>query len=108
MQTANSLTPEEAAAQISECTIEESASYFILSLSMPGLEKKDIRIEREGGTLHISALRTIDGGRRREGRRMFESFLRLPAGSKPEAMTTSYRCGILSLLIPRDDSQSVH
>lgn len=84
-----------------DCDFEESDRNYILSFFMPGLDAHNIQLEIEGRNLHVAATRKIDEGRYPGGIRTFDKTVEIPSGRKMETLTTHYRCGVLSVIIPK-------
>lgn len=84
-----------------DCDIEESDRSYILSFFMPGLDARNIQIEIDGRNLHVGGTRKIDEGRYPGGIRTFDRTVQIPSNRKAEKLTTSYRCGVLSVIIPK-------
>lgn len=81
-----------------------------LRAEMPGLEEKDIEVSLEGGVLTIKGERSEERKEEDEekGYHHLETFrgsfrraLRLPAGVDEDAVTASYKSGILSVTLPK-------
>jgi HSP20 family protein len=88
--------------------IREDEKAFYLELAVPGMDKKDLRIEVKDDVLTISSEHKedrdvdLDGYRRREF--SYSSFCRsfyLPEDVNGEKIGASYRDGILNVEIPK-------
>ena len=86
----------------------ETAEQLVLALELPGLEQKQIELRVEGDELVIEGERAIDregpGERfhrveRSHGR--FSRRFRIPAAFDREAVSASYRNGLLRITLPR-------
>ena len=89
--------------------VEEDKAYF-LELAVPGMSRKDIRIEVEDDVLNISSERKEkkEGSKRNYTRRefSFESFHRsfqLPETVDSEKIQASFDAGILTIEIPKKE-----
>ena len=90
--------------------IRETSEGYIIEAELPGFSKEDIKAEVKGGYLTIYAERKSnsdsdakDGYIRRE--RSYGSFTRTfdLDGIKADAITASYKDGILSLTLPKEE-----
>ena len=90
--------------------IRETSEGYIIEAELPGFSREDIKAEIKGGYLTISAERRFNsesdeasGYVRRE--RSYGSFSRTfdLDGIKTDAITASYKDGILSLTLPREE-----
>lgn len=96
----------------SECNldadVEETDSTFLVSVEVPGMEQKDLKI-----TVRENVL-TLKGEKKREAEenetpyyvseRSFGSFERsftLPTNVQADKVTAKYRNGVLSILLPK-------
>jgi len=89
--------------------IENEKSYKI-ELAIPGLDKKDIKIETDNGILTISTEKeeetNEENGRYKRREYSYDSFSRsftLPENSYPDKIDAKYEKGILNLSIPKKD-----
>ena len=90
--------------------ISEDDENFRIELAAPGLEKKDFKIETEGGYLIISSEKEKESEEEKENfkRREFSytSFSRsfqLPDNTLPEKIEAKYDNGILRLALPKKE-----
>jgi HSP20 family protein len=90
------------------CDVAETPSAIIVEVELPGVERKDVRVEVEGDVLHITGERRATAERpgrhysrmeRSYGR--FERQLRLPASVDRSAIQARFRAGILTLTLPK-------
>jgi HSP20 family protein len=87
--------------------VEESADEYSLKFDLPGLDRKDIKIEVKENTLFVTGERTrerkTDGEftryERFHGR--FERALTLPQGVESDKIDAKYKDGVLELHIPK-------
>ncbi|MFB3919889.1 secreted protein containing molecular chaperone IbpA, HSP20 family [Candidatus Velamenicoccus archaeovorus] len=86
---------------------------YIINISMPGFEKKDIHVRTEGRQLIVSG-ETAKGGTEK-GRNFyaqesrsgnFTSTFLLPQDARINQMTTEYKDGILTITIPKNKASS--
>jgi HSP20 family protein len=94
--------------------INEDESSFRIEVAAPGLEKKDFKIETEGGYLIISSEKEQESTDEKENYRRrefsYSSFSRsfqLPENSLPEKIEAKYENGILRLVLPKKEHTSV-
>jgi HSP20 family protein len=94
--------------------ISEDEDSFKLELAAPGMEKKDFKIETEGGYLIISSEKQKESEEEKENYRRkefsYSSFSRsfqLPENSLPEKIEAKYENGILRLVLPKKERTSL-
>jgi HSP20 family protein len=96
--------------------VSETEEAFRIDAELPGLEEKDIEVSVEDGVLAIKGERAEEkeekdgkdgkdeekGWHRRETfRGKFHRAVRLPDNVDSDAVTASYRAGVLSLTLPK-------
>jgi len=90
--------------------IRENEKNFILDLAVPGMDKKDLKIDINEDVLTISAEtkneneENTDGYKRKEF--SYSSFCRsfyLPENVNKDKITASYKDGILSVELPKNE-----
>ena len=88
--------------------VEEKDKEYLLTADLPGLDKKDIRVEVKNKVLTISGERKTDKEekgknylRREHTFGSFSRSLSLPEDTKATEIKASYKDGVLSLKIPR-------
>ncbi len=88
--------------------IEESEQHFLISLDVPGVDKKDIKIEVVNGELRVSGQRKIERHSKDKGwtfnERVEGNFLRsfsLGDGVDADKIEATYRDGVLYLAIEK-------
>lgn len=88
--------------------IVEHDDYYKVTMDLPGVDKKNVRITVEDGRLTISGERTEERkqeeGRVRRYERFSGSFQRsfgLPEGIDPDSIEAGYRDGVLELTVPK-------
>ena len=83
---------------------------FVAIVELPGVDKKDLGIDVKENTIRISGKKTInyDAGasvhRRERVWGGFDRTLSVPIQIDPDAVKAEYRNGVLSLFIPRAES----
>jgi HSP20 family protein len=83
---------------------------FVAIVEVPGVEKGSLEIEAKENTIRISGRKTIkyDEGasmhRRERVAGAFDRTLSVPIQIDPDAITAEFRDGVLSLFIPRAES----
>ena len=91
--------------------IEEEDDKYIIKADLPGVDKKDIEVKFEAGVLTIrgekqTETKTDNGNKRHRTERFHGSFARsftLPDAVKADDMNASYKDGVLSLTIPKEE-----
>jgi HSP20 family protein len=92
--------------------IKEDDKKFILDLAVPGIDKKDLKIEINEDVITISSERkseneeTGDGFKRREF--SYSSFCRsfyLPENVNKEKIEANYKDGILTVELPKETEE---
>jgi HSP20 family protein len=91
--------------------IEEEDDKYIIKADLPGVDKKDIEVKFEGGVLTIrgekqTETETGKGTKRHRTERFHGSFARsftLPDAIKTDKMDASYKDGVLSMKIPKEE-----
>jgi HSP20 family protein len=90
------------------CDMAETDDAIIVEVELPGVERKDVRVEVEGDILRITGERRATAERQeRQYYRMersygrFERQLRLPASVDREAIRAEFRAGILTITLPK-------
>lgn len=99
-------TPPGLAVWVPEADVEERAAEVVVSFSLPGVEKADIRLECDEDTLTVSGKRRDDdesaeAGRREQARGAFMRRVVLPAAVKPSGARATHRNGVLRVTLPR-------
>ena len=90
--------------------IFQQGDDFVAIVELPGVDKKDLGIEVKENTIRISGKKTInyDAGasvhRRERVWGGFDRTLSVPIQIDPDAVKAEYRNGVLSLFIPRAES----
>lgn len=91
--------------------IVENGDHYNVSLAVPGLKKEDFRIDLEGRMLRISAEKEEQSEKKEERftrkEYNYTSFSRsfsLPDDVKPEDIDASYENGVLSIRLPRKET----
>lgn len=94
--------------------ISEEEDSFRIEVAAPGLEKKDFKIETEGGYLIISSEKEKESEEEKENFRrkefsysIFSRSFQLPENSISEKIEAKYENGILRLVLPKKEHTSV-
>jgi HSP20 family protein len=91
--------------------IFQKGDDFVVILELPGVDKKDIEIQAKENTIRISGRKTInyDEGasmhRRERVSGVFDRTLSVPIQIDPDGIKAEYRDGVLTLFIPRAESE---
>ena len=88
--------------------IKEKDGHFLVNIDLPGVSKKDIKVELKDGLLTVSGERKHEE-ENKEGsvhriERSYGSFTRsfaVPEGADEDRLEASYENGVLSLVIPK-------
>jgi HSP20 family protein len=90
------------------CDVAETDEAIIVEVELPGMERKDVRVEVEGETLRITGERRATVERQdRQYYRMERSYghfsrqLRLPSTVDRERIRARFRAGILTITLPK-------
>jgi HSP20 family protein len=90
--------------------VSETEEAFRIDAELPGLEEKDIEVSIEDGVLTLKGERAEEkeekddpkGWHRRETfRGKFQRAVRLPESVDRDAVSASYRAGVLTLTLPK-------
>jgi HSP20 family protein len=90
------------------CDIAETAKAIIVEIELPGVERKDVRVEVKDSVLHITGERRAAVERR--GRQYFrtersygrfERYIRLPSSVDQRGIRAQFRAGILTVTLPK-------
>ncbi len=91
--------------------IEEEDDKYLIKADLPGVEKENIDVKLENGVLSIRGEKTTEsetgkGTKRHRTERFHGTFARsftLPDAVKADQVKASYKDGVLSLVIPKQD-----
>lgn len=91
--------------------IEEEEDRYLIKADLPGVDKKDIDVKLENGVLSIRGEKQTEsetgkGTKRHRTERFHGSFARsftLPDAVKADRVDASYKDGVLSLTIPKEE-----
>jgi len=90
--------------------VQETQDYFLLSLDLPGVSEKDIRIDMHDGRLSISGERRSEqkessGQFRRVERSYgrFERAFQLPVQVQEDKVQARFENGVLEIMIPKSE-----
>ncbi len=91
--------------------VEETADKYLIKADLPGVDRQDIDVKLENGVLSIrgekqTEIETGQGTKRHRTERFRGSFARsftLPDAVDAEMVDASYRDGVLSLSIPKEE-----
>ncbi len=91
-------------------TMKESDKAYLISIDLPGMDKKDISIETSGNRLMVSGERKEDSenkeGSKHSFREFSQSFL-LPDDANFEAITATSTNGVLKITVPKTAGKKV-
>jgi HSP20 family protein len=91
--------------------VTETNTDFLIELAVPGMNRKDFKVEFDNGVLSISAEKEErkeekENGRIQRKEYSYESFTRtfqLPENSKSDKIDAKYENGILKVSIPKKE-----
>jgi HSP20 family protein len=91
--------------------IEEEDDKYVIKADLPGVDKKDIEVKFEAGVLTIhgekhTETETGKGTKRHRTERFHGSFSRsftLPDSVKTDKVDATYKDGVLTMKIPKDE-----
>jgi len=89
------------------CEVEETESYYLMSVDLPGVAKKDINIEVKDNQLFISGERKSEAKKRGLSERYYGKFHRvliLPTHVDAEKIEAQYEDGVLTVALPKAES----
>jgi len=98
----------EGAAQMPYVDVMDRGSEILVTADLPGVDKKDIRINVSGNMLEVSAERKAeleksekDYVRRERSYRRFYRSMRLPAAVDKNGAKASFNNGVLEITLPK-------
>jgi HSP20 family protein len=89
------------------CEVDETDSHFVMSVDLPGVNKKDINIEARDNQLIISGERKSEKKERGFSERLYGKFYRvitLPNGVDTNKIEAHYQDGVLNVALPKAES----
>ncbi len=91
--------------------VEESDNDFTLHIEVPGVRPEDVEVSIEENMLTVAGSRDFYAERDAEGFRRverrfgrFHRAVRLPDRVDPDAVTASYKDGMLTVTVPKSES----
>lgn len=85
---------------------------YVLTMEMAGVKKEDLQIEVRGDTVRVHGKKAVDHGggeksvhRRERATGQFDRTVTLPAQIDAAKVTAEYRDGVLTVLLPRAESE---
>jgi HSP20 family protein len=93
--------------------VQESKDAYTVQADLPGVDKKDIQVQLDEGTLTVSGTRKAehqDGAQDRTWHRVERSWgsyqrsLRLGEGVDAAKISAAYADGVLTITVPKKDS----
>lgn len=85
-------------------TMKESEKAYLISIDLPGMDKKDISIETSGNRLMISGERKEESESKESSKRSYRKFQQsfsLPNDANFEAITAIFVNGVLKITVPK-------
>jgi HSP20 family protein len=93
--------------------IYDNDENIVIKAELPGIDKKDIRIDVKDGLLTLKGERSYDNAvkndkyyRRERSFGRFERAFQLPVDVDPEKISADYKDGILRIDIPKPEAQT--
>lgn len=91
--------------------VAETSDAFRLAFELPGVDEKDINVQVDGGQLVVSAERRFEtekteGAEYHRVEHRYGSFARslaLPKDVRADAITASFRNGVLTVVVPKSE-----
>ncbi len=90
-------------------TMKESDKAYLISIDLPGMDKKDIKVETTGNRLMVSGERTEKIETREASKRSHAQFRRsylLPDDADISAIEATSKNGVLKITIPKSASKA--
>ncbi|MDD2369032.1 MAG: Hsp20/alpha crystallin family protein [Sulfuricurvum sp.] len=91
-------------------TIKESDKAYLISIDLPGMDKKDISIETSGNRLMVSGERKEDMDNKEESKHSLSEFRQsymLPEDANLEAISATSNNGVLKITVPKSAGKKV-
>lgn len=94
--------------------VSEDASGYHIHAELPGVKKEDVELTVENGIIAIQGKReskTEEGGKEKKYHRIervygsFSRSFKLPEDANVEAVSASYKDGVLEILIPKSEGR---
>lgn len=85
-------------------TMKESDKAYLISIDLPGMDKKDISIETSGNRLIISGERKEESENKEGSKKSYRQFnqsFSLPDDANLEAITATSTNGVLKITVPK-------
>jgi HSP20 family protein len=90
-------------------TMKETEKAYLISIDLPGMDKKDIRIETVGNRLNVSGERKDESETKEGSKHSFAEFRQsylLPDDADLSAIEATSKNGVLKITVPRSPSKS--
>jgi len=90
--------------------VEETEKHYVLTLDVPGIDKKDIKIELKNDQLIVSGERKTEKKDKKQhyverSYGKFERVWTLPDTTDTEKVEASYRDGVLEISVPKSEQK---
>lgn len=90
----------------------EKDDHYMIKAELPGIDKKDIKIDLKDGLLTLSGERNHDNEvkkenfyRRERSYGKFQRVFTLPAGVDPQNIKAEYKDGVLQIEVPKPEEK---
>lgn len=96
--------PRLGSAAYSVSTMEETDKAYLIRIDMPGMDKKDIRVERSGNRLMVSGERKEENETGQSAKRFYSQFRQsylLPEDADLSAIEAASKNGVLKITVPK-------
>lgn len=90
-------------------TMQETEKAYLISIDLPGMDKKDIKVETVGHRLNVSGERKDEGETKQGSKRSFAQFYQsylLPDDADLSAIEATSKNGVLKITVPRNPSKT--
>lgn len=90
--------------------VEETNKEFVIDLAAPGIDKKDFKVSVDDDVLNISSSKEINKEEKKDrflhrefNYNSFSRSFTLPENSNPSQIKASYKNGVLTINIPKEE-----
>jgi len=95
-------------AMYSASSMKETDKVYLISIDLPGMDKKDISIETSGNRLMVSGERKEESETKKETKRSISQFRQsylLPEDANLEGITATSLNGVLKITVPKNPNK---
>ncbi len=90
-------------------TMKETDKAYLISIDLPGMEKKDIKVETAGNRLNVSGERKEENEGKEGSKRAYSQFQQsylLPDDANLEAISAASTNGVLKITVPKSGKKA--